>query len=394
VAVLVGTPGKPGLDLGAVITWAGPEDLPDAVAGVRTVAAGVYQLYDQIDIGTDEVVLAGNVVLRGFSKDHTGLTTNSANPLLTCSGFSLELQHVGLINPGGKTIDYTGAATTELTIENCKFTNGAQDTVAGVASGPLATSCPVRESFWQDGAAGVKFSGDFSALRYNDVAFRNLSGAGARFIELDPAITATVVSVSDCFFQVASGQTGIWAPPALTLASGGEISGCTKAGDGDLLGGIAIATALQWRFVGNHRSPDSSAIGAICFSGNTTQNTWTRITTGVAWTLASGGQRMSLVNGDELQLDNTFPGTFACTVALTVEAAANNQVLQARLVLDDGSPTVIGTITFDYKNVALPGTLPFVASLDEGDILYVEVQNTISAADITVSVAAVSASEQ
>ena len=322
-------------------------DLPTPVAGVITLATSTtYIITADVDLGSDTILYSDGSNLLGFNREVNILRTNSAIALITSTGQHFQIAGLHLTNPSGPLFDIDGGVLTVPTfgavfdtilIDNCVTVGTITDCISVVMdrTASLGTISATN---------GIKFTGTFDELFVRHCYFKTWTGnlfdlatdspvfdiisfLGVRFFgsSLLVAINGLAASANVNDFGVVLGS----AFDNMT----NPITGILKSDD-------------KWAFQASAGLANSSIIGFVSMTGNSTETVITTTSGGVGpsdyvkmlgtTTPSSSNERFDTPSSNRLD----FTGIRDAQIRLTANVAS---------VRVGGGPINIHTVTF-FKN--------------------------------------------
>lgn len=242
------------------------DDFPAPVAGdINLVSDTRYTICGMIDIGTNRIVLAENTSLGGQIPNVDGITGSGATIVYAngLAGIGCSVMNLRLVTgtPATEVFDVSNITSLMFRVMNCLVTGGG---IAGTFD--AVTFTVLADVALVALANGFVFTGAlpvFSASRM--VLQSNLAG----FIGFDFPATAVigVAEISDSFFDMGVGTTGLRFDPAAVLTRGTFLT-CTFQGAGAYTDPVPLSLKAdpRVRFLANIGIPDSQKIGGVGFA--------------------------------------------------------------------------------------------------------------------------------
>ena len=241
-------------------------DLPSAVSSVITLAADTsYQFTNDINLGTDRLVLASDTSLVGTGVLNITLTYTGTGNMISWSNVAISVSNLRLSCVSGTV--FSGTNISEI----LRFQNISIETCDKIASFASTTSTNIRMTFVACKAAasdGMAFSGTFAAFGYNTGL---LSLSGGHLFRLGTSVF-TFFSISTAVAALAAGTTALSgvAASANVAANGlARVISSQIVGAGTTFSGIAD-NDFRWVFAHNNGVHDSHTSGLASMQANAT----------------------------------------------------------------------------------------------------------------------------
>lgn len=358
------------------------DHFPTPAGGVITLAADtVYYVGNDIDFGTNRIVLNDETVIIGLDDRLVTLTYSGTGSMFTSvnAGFRLRLLSISCASGTFLTASDTGSKIfcfNDLNITAC--------TNLGTLTG--YEFFDIHHCNFVASTSGFIFAGAIDEFHSHNSTF-NMSAGKA--IDLDTA-TFNSVDVDDCSFTLASGSFGVSG-----LASSGNINagGLGKirfskfSGAGTPLENISIDDA-RWNFSGNDDIADSRPDGLLSMIDNTVETVISTIGVGVLvagiWVMVTASQFTTTAAG-RLTYDGGRPAKLPVTVSTAADVASGtNQEIRFHLYLNgviiEESKTESNIDAGDIKNQSNIWQL----TMEPGDYLELFVENNSTTNNIIV----------
>lgn len=362
------------------------DDLPAPSGGVITLVADMqYTFENNIDIGTNRIILNNNTVVNGLDEHVVSITYTGTGDMFTSVNATCRLKNIGIFCVNGTVVNAsdTGPLTTNfffmfnVIVWQCANVGSFTDL-------NLVSIDTVR--FDNITNNGMAFTGTFGNLVVNFILGIVDSGI---FIDLG---TATFNGVDIVQFAIisASGTTAIsGATSSANIAAGGlgNIRFGKFLGDGTALNGISAEDAL-WEFLGNDDIADTRPDGLLSQTANATATVITTIDTPVllagTWDIIRTSQFTGTAAG-RLTYNGGKPVTIPVTVATTAASAigVNKDVrfyIGLNGVVIGGSRVKTNLSAGDTKNQPVIWQLV----MQPNDYIEVFVENATDTVDIIV----------
>jgi len=386
--ILYGRDGFPEARDGQARLVSSLNDLPTPVSGVITLPANTcWEFTRDVDISPNVLSLEQGSCLEGAVPGDTGVTTNSANPLISFSGPGTNgraITRLSLVNNGGPVFNVSGSSLETLLIDTCV----AQGTSLGVlqALGALF----IRGLLDMGSSNGLELLGNTPYVRITEFVSLNAppSYTGLR---LGATLQSISVLISQSTVTISSPSiTGLSIDPAVVVTRG-LVSECQFPGSGVALSGITPGE-VSWKFSGNQGVQDSSAGGDLryfspSFNVVPLANVWTALTgPGIAYNLTQE-ERFVFVAPDQVRYVGLDPINITVSVTVSCEKngiGVNNQPYGVTVFKNDtatdGTNPAIGSAAVDTNqnisevNTGQARTIPTTAhfkNVRNGDLFRV-----------------------
>lgn len=310
------------------------DHLPTPSGGVITLDANtVYHVGNDINLGTNRIVMSDDTVIVGISESNISMTYTGTGTMFTCTNVSARINNVSITCASGTFLDVSGTGVEGIIL------NGVN--VNGVAI--LGTITNIRSFGWDDGAIavistrGFLFVTTITKLNLDNLVFVATTGV---VIDFGTAIFDTVDIDGALFSLLTSGATAIsGAVSSANISAGGlgEIKFCHFSGSGTPLSGLTTDDAL-WNFLNNDDIANSRPDGLLSFIDNTTETVITTIGVEVlvagTWNIVRTSQFTGTAAG-RLTYNGGRPVTVPVTVSTAITVASGtNQELHLHLFLN------------------------------------------------------------
>ena len=216
-------------------------DLPAPVSGeISLDPTKVYRISGIVDISPNSLTSTGPIVIYGGSYVLDGITTNTANPLISHnSGDQLEVRELFLSNPTGPVyhVDGLSSPTSDILIQRNIVTSSL-----AVGAFEDCGRLDVRDSLFTVCDDGVIIDGTNGSVSFSNIGANSNNGT---FTWIKAPATASIDSFSVSYSNVNLDplQTGLNLDPAVTITSApAHIDDVTFSGGGTPLIGITKAT--------------------------------------------------------------------------------------------------------------------------------------------------------
>lgn len=365
------------------------DDLPTAVAGVRTLLADtIYEIDGAIDLGTDRLVMADDVILKGDNRTEDSITSAVVGSLITATDVSFIIDGLSLSATAGTILTASNPGLNHfLEVTQSQLENS--DDVADIDGYGVVF---LDKNIVRLNDDGVKINGTSTALF--DVNLFNLFNgvAGSNFIEVDGG-TVGILSIEGGIYNPETNETAIDIDATATVANL-LINGNNFVGEG--AGGTYLDAAIDtdnsnYTIVGNRGLSDFSdntAIGSMLMENNATNTviavsgTWTK----VAGTTVAG----SNIHRFTMTTDNELTADIARDISKTVFVSVDSERIGAGTddfeftVFQNGSK--VANVTAFMENNAQAKSLSFNApvTVSNGDTFEIFVRNQTDTDDILI----------
>lgn len=363
-------------------------DLPTPAVGVITLASDRNYLFtDDVDVGTDRLLMNGNLI-SGADSSLIQLTYTGTGKMLTDIGNDSKITKIKLSCPNGTLTDIQGGGTgvfqmLDMTVKDC-LSIGTWDALRGSQMNNVSFDSLPTTGLLFTGAHGI-------FLGTGDLV--NLAAGTGKFLDLGTA-TFDGFSFTTSFPSIGAGATMISG-----LANNGNINpggfatvqDIIQSGTGAALNNISPNDA-QWQFALNNRIPDTRPDALISFNTPTptvidTVNT-PKLITGV-WTEELASQFTTDVNG-RATYNGVKDAVLPVSIGTTIEAVSGTNknitihlALNGSIVTNANSPNKVSS--GDPKNTSVMWQLNF----EPGDFIEVFVENNSDAVNLLVNKASV-----
>jgi hypothetical protein len=383
-----GTLQKSGVDVEIVATKRvlvlAKADFPAPSAGVITLAAGtVYELGDDVSLGTDRIVYADNTVIRGIGSVSVTLTYTGTGDMFTFTDVNGRVDNMTVACASGRMINFT---CTSQKILRCTDLSVTCDRL-GLIDGTNAISRFTNVSPSVMTTSGITFTGAQRSFLY-DTSASSVS-AGSLFdlgvATFDSWIARSVLA------SVSGGATfltGAASSANINTGGVGAVQDNRTSGAGTILSGITVDDA-RWEFRGNDDIADTRPDGLLSMQGNATATTiavaGTPVLIAGTWVVERTSQ-MTGTTGGRLTYDGGKDATLPCIGSFTVEPVSGGAVnISVQTAIN-------GSVVANSKRTASTSagnpvsiTVPWQKVLSTTDFVEHFVTNEDSTVDILVS---------
>lgn len=360
-------------------------DLPAAVAGVRTLLADTeYLLTNDINLGTDRLVLASTTVISGTESILITLTYTGTGDMLTMSDTSNRIANLTINCPNGRIFNWS---CTSRQILRCNDVTISEVDQIGLFNGVDAILRFTNVSPALINTNGASFTGSFRTVLWEVsaavVGNGNLFNLGVATFD---SFTADTIAA-----DVAAGSyviDGAASSANINAGGNGIVSRVQISGLGGTVNGVSVDDAL-WSFYGNNDEPDTRPDGLLSMQGNATNTVISAINTPVlvagTWTVVTTSQFTGTAAG-RLTYNGGKNAKLPITISLTMEPVSGTNInMSAYAVID-------GVVIANSKKTAAASagapasiTIPWQEIFSTATYVEVFVENNDTTSDILVS---------
>ena len=363
-------------------------DLPDPVAGVITLAAGVtYYFTGDVDLTGDRLETGGVLAILGTSSETASLTSTglgSGVPLLT-SRWTIPIRFITFkdVHTGFYIDDNSGAgAPLPLDWFGVNFNNV---TVVGEI-GDISNFVYDTGAFL--GSQGLTFTGDFDTVAMNNSFFLG-DGSAANIISVESAAVISRRFRMIYSSVVATGSTvGINVSTSATIPTEGYILDTVNFSGGSTYTTGVVSGGNKSRWIECRGVRNSAAISSYYMNGNATATTIAVIGTAVkaAGTTTSAAITQLFTNTtNRATYDGALTRDFKVSAVMSVESG-NNNVIGLYIAKNGTILTESETyITTNAGGRAEAGVCQVVINMVATDYIEIFVENTTSTSNVTVT---------
>jgi len=387
-----GPPGPSGSIPTAFVFVDGPADLPAAVGGVHTLADNAtYFLTGTVDLNGARIVAGQNTTILGGSSENCRLkSTGLTGTALITSAYSLPMRGLTIEADVALDLDGTGTPTAALDWFGVNFSNCA--TVGTIAnySNFIATDCAWLNS------AGLTFDGTIGTVGFSQCIFTTPAGGTAINVSATCTLTRRFRIIYSAFV-VLSGQTGINFSASATVPDEAYILDTVNFGGGGTYTAGVAGTSDKVRWLSCVGITNTVAVAQMFMKNNATATDITvqgdRYPMAGTTEFAALSQRFEHVSADNaVRYTSAIPRRVKAQASFSVTAPNNNVlgIYIGKCTSGNGLDPDADRISESEVYITASGTRPdagFVQALidiNDGDKLYIIVQNQTSASDITV----------
>jgi len=296
-------------------------DLPTPAVGIITLAADTNYLFTaDVDVGTDRLVLNGNLISAADSS-LIQLTYTGTGVMLTDIGNSSKFTKIKLSCPNGTLTDIQGGGVgvfqmLDMTVKDC-LSIGTWDALRGSQMNNV--------SFDSLPTTGLLFTGSQGIFLNTGSLVNLLAGT---FLDLGTA-TFDGFSFTSSFPTVAAGATmvsGLANNGNINTGGFATIHEVIQGGSGAALSGIT-SDDTQWQFDLNNTISDTRPDALASF--NTPTNTViTTVNTPVlvagVWTTEPAVSQFTVTAGGRLTYNGIKPATFPISISANIESVSGS----------------------------------------------------------------------
>lgn len=242
-------------------------DFPDAVTGVRTLLPDTeYLMTNDIDIGTDRLVLSDSTALKGTESILITLTYTGSGDMLTMVDSTNRVANLTISCANGRVFNWTNSTAKILRVNDVTITSCDQLGILSATDGIVRFTNVTTD---QIASSGIEFTGNFRFFLF-EVSATSID-AGALF----NLGTATFDSfIADTVLLELNGSSNLLSGAAASANINAEGSGLVEtmrtSGTGTPLSGITTDDT-RWVFTQNDDIPDTRLDALISIQGNATE---------------------------------------------------------------------------------------------------------------------------
>lgn len=360
-------------------------DFPAAVAGVITLLDDrEYLLTNDINLGTDRLVMGDNTAVKGTESILITLTYTGTGDMFTMIDQTNRISNMSISCANGRIINWSSTSLKIFRMNDVSITSCDRFGLFNAVDGILRFTNVSPAAIATD---GLEFQGDYRSFLY-EVSASTISG-GALFnlgtATFDSFIATTVLATLNAGTNLLS---GVAASANINAGGTGQVDTMRINGAGTPLSTINPDDAL-WVFLHNDDIRDTRPDALISLQSNATATViagaGTPVLVAGTWTLegdsqftSTTGGRMTYNGGKDVRL----PMMFSCTVnpvsggsvSISTEVAINGTVVPNSKRTANASPAAAASIT-----------MPWQETLSPTDFVEVFVTNEDSTVDILVS---------
>lgn len=361
-------------------------DLPTAVSGVITLLDNTEYLFiDDVDIGTDRLVMGANTAVKGTESILITLTYSGTGDMFTMTNTTNRIANIALdAGANGRVLNYSDSSgvifrMNDVTIVNCdKFglfsgTNGVLR-FTNVSPAAIATD-------------GLEFTGNFRSFLW-EVSASTISG-GSLFnlgtATFDSFIVSTIIATINSGATFLSGAAS---SANINAGGSGLITILRAGGPGTLLSGITTDDAL-WEFLANDDIADTRPDGLLSMQGNATNTiiavAGTPVLVAGAWAVELESQ-MTGTTGGRLTYNGGKDAKLPITGSVSVEPVSGTNIQLSAYIAINGVAIANSKRTASASSGQPSSiTLPWQAVLSNGDYVEIWVANEDNTTNVLVS---------
>lgn len=360
-------------------------DLPTPSAGVITLAANTqYVLGNDINIGTDRLVLGDNTELRGIGSLPITLTYTGSGDMITMADVTARVSHLTISCASGRIYNWSCTAVKIFRCHDVSVTacdkigvfNGVDGIIRFTAFSPATVTTD-----------GMEFLGDFRSFLYEVSATTVEAGAvwNIGTATFDSFIVDTVLLTLNGTSFAIDGTTG---SANINTGGNGLVSRLRISGTGTPLNNVSVDDAL-WEFRGNDDIADTRPDGLLSMQGNTTNTVIASAGVGVLTAGTFVVERTSQFDGTvsgRLTYKGGKTATLPIAATITIEPAAGTNKEVGAFVAKNGT-TIANSKVTTFADAGAPGniTLLWQDALDTNDYIEVFLVNETDTTDVLAS---------
>jgi hypothetical protein len=358
-------------------------DLPDAVAGVITLAANtLYVQADDVAFSTSRLVFGANTVYSGLDSLVVTASYTGTLPFLTFTNVSGSTKNINFVHPNSPLYGFTDSGTNVLRVSDVSYAGASIGTFGGNGSSVRFTNFSGSTT-----SNGMLLVGDWKAFLFQPALS---SIAAGTFIDLGTA-TFDSISVTETTLDYPAGAFFMSGEPSSGNMNAGGLATITKTrltGSGTPLEQITPDDA-QFTFSLNDSIRDSRSDGLLYIQGNTVASTIASANTPVlaagTWTIGPSGQFTGTTGGRLTYIgvkDARLPITLSVSVAPTLSTG-----IAISVYIAINGTIVAGSRSRGTGSAGLPDsiTIPWQHTFSTNDYVEVFVENNTNATDILLS---------
>jgi hypothetical protein len=310
-------------------------DFPAPVSGVITLGDNVtYFITKTIDLTGDRIVAGQNTTIIGGSSENcfllsTGLNASTA---LITSIYSLPMRNFTITHGTALNLNGSSSSTTALdwfglNFKDCNASGGGSGvgTIANY-SNFIMSDCALLNS------SGMDFTGTIGTIGFVNCLFSGVAGATTLNFPSTLTVTRRIRCIYSSFVAF-GGATAIYVDPLCSVPVESYILDTVNfSGSGSTYTGGVTYTDNKAFFSNCKGIVNSSAIGQMYYTNNTTQNT---IATQNIFEKVLGTTTASPINQKFSHTNNrlTYTGGLARSFKVTASLSANSVTTQQATIL-------------------------------------------------------------
>lgn len=361
----------------------GQSDLPTPVSGVITLDADTeYRFLQDVNLGTNRIVLSDNTVVSGIDSLITKITYTGGGNMFTTSTGKIRMKFLELECTAGTLWDATITSGSVFRMQDITYNCATFGTFVG--SGGIIRFTLVSGTCTTQ---GMSLSGSFStflfdvaALTLNAGTFLNLGTA-----TFDAFFARTVIATLGAGTTFLSGAA---ASANINAAGLGNLHQNRFSGTGTVLSGVTTDDA-RWEFSGNDDIADTRPDGLLSMQNNATATIIATANTPVivagTWAEETTSQ-FTGTTGGRLTYDGNKDFKGPITASVSVEPVSGSNVAMSAYI------AVNGVVVANSKRsgTASSGsptsiTIPWQIVFSTNDYVEVFVENNDNTTNILVS---------
>lgn len=372
------------VSLSDVVFVSSKDDLPDAIAGVITLAASAtYYITGALDLTGDRLVCGDSTVILGASSENSSIkSTGLTSAALITSVYTLPIRHITLeattifdldasLTAGNQAIDWYGV--------NLSNTSDI-GTIKGYSNF-------VVNSMAFLGASGLIFDGTSGTISFTNTLFQASSGTIVTI-----AATATIERRFRIIYSsvVSLGTAvGIDVSTSATIPVEGYILDTVNfSGAGTYTAGVTFSDNKA-RWIENRGVQNTAAVTSYYMQGNVTATvisvTGTPVKVAGTTTESAVSQKFDNTTSNKALYQGAILRDFKVTVVLTLSSGNGHQVgvyiAKNGTVLNESETYLTTNASGRLEN----GVVQVLTALDDTDYIEVFVENNTATTNVTVA---------
>lgn len=362
-----------------------PDDLPTAVAGVRTLIANyTYFIVSTIDLAGDRIVASQNTTIIGGSSENCRIkSTGLIGVALITSAWSLPIRNVTIEADVALSLNALGNPDQAIDWLGVNFTGcGTVGTIANY-SNVIWTDCAMLNS------AGLTFTGTIGTIGFSQTLFSGVAAKTTITLDASANITRRFRIIYSALSTPATG-TAIDVNAAATIPTESYIlDTCNFSGAGTYITGTT-ETSNKALFVNCKGITNTSVNGQMYMQANATATTVAATSTFykvAGTTTASADNAKFSHSSNRLTCDAVIRRRFLVICTLSFDSGNNNV---CEFGLYDSTAAAVRTpsrvrATANGSGRAESVTFQDVLYLESTNYIEVHASNTTAANNITVT---------
>lgn len=303
-------------------------DLPAAVSGAITLAANVtYFITKTIDLTGDRLVAGQNTTILGGSSENCFLISTglSASTALITSNWSLPMRNLSITHGTALNLDASANESQALDWFGVNFTNCQTVGLIKSYTNFIMSDCALLDS------ANMTFDGTIGTVGFINCLFSGIAAQTTLNFPSTLTITRRIRAIYSSFVAF-GGATAIFVDPSAIVPVESYILDTINFSGGATYTGGVTYTDNKAFFSNCKGIVNSSAIGQLYFTNNTTQNP---IATTNVFEKILGTTTPSLINQKFTHTNNrlTYTGGLARSFKITAAISANSVTTNTIILL-------------------------------------------------------------